>query len=221
MTTAKFLSDFTNEFRHDEFECSARTTQVNLIEIKDLSKRLFGQGIAMAWAHKFALHGLRLKASDYVSFKGTKMTAEEFSIKLRCKENFCTEAQLASPGDGGFGINCDKRSVTATRLVRAYAADLSNLIAKGLPVPEELASLASDAELNKKWAFLDAAYGMDDKTLREQALAFLEFCKNFDRQIADAYSAGHIKTKGKGERHSHAKSFVAYADWRGIKIEDE
>jgi hypothetical protein len=221
MTTAKYLSHFTNEFQFGDIECSARTTQVNLVEIKDSAKKLLGQGFAVAWAYKFALNGLRLKPSDFVAYKGSKMTAEEFTAKLRTKDNHCTDAQLASMGSGGFGINCDKRSVTATRLVRAYAADLSNLISKGLAVPEELASLAKEAGLDRKYAFLDAAYGMDDRTLEEIAPAFLDFCRNFDRQIAEAYDAGHIKTSGAGERHSHAKSFMAYADWRGFKFGTE
>lgn len=219
MSSAKFNSRYETSIDFSEISCTARSIQVDLIQIKDLAKSLFGHGFALAWANKFAFHGLKLKASDFVTYKGGRMTAEEFKHAIRSSENFVTEAQMKDSKQAGLGIDCDKRSVTATRLVRAYAADLSHLVTKGLPVPDELGSLAERVGLEKKYAFLDAAYGMDDKALQKHARKFWEFCHSFDSIISEAYKAGHIVSSRGSGKHSHAESFVNYAKWRGFEIE--
>lgn len=221
MTTAKYISKFDGSISPDDYKCTERTVQVDLAGIKDHAKGLLGAGLSLAWAYKFSCHGLRLKASDSVSFKGTKMTAEEFREKIRSKANFCTEEQIKDKSAAGLGIDCDKRSVTASRLVRSHAADVSHLISKGLPIPEELSKLADAAGLKKKYGFLDSAYGMDDKALAENAVAMYKFCTLFDDEISAAYKAGHIKSKSGDDKHSHAKSFANYAKWRGVEIGED
>jgi len=218
MTSAKFNSSVTEKYAIDEIACSARTTSVDLAGIKDSANMLLGKGFAFAWSVKFALHGLKLKAGDFVSFKGKKMEAEEFQVKIRSKENHCTEAQIKAVGGKGLGKESNKKSVTATRLVRAFAADISNYITRGGKVPEDLSSIADAAGLPYSYSFLGSEYGLETEKLTELADGLYKFNAGFDSVIATAY-ANDIITGS--ERHSHAESFINYCKWRGIEISEE
>jgi len=218
MTSAKFSSTVTEKYAVDDIVCSARTTSVDLAGIKDSANALLGKGKAFAWAVKFALHGLRLKAGDFVSFKGSRMEAEEFQARIRSKDNFCTEAQIKAVEGKGLGKESNKKSVTATRLVRAFAADITNYITRGGKVPDDLASIAEEADLPLPYAFLGSEYGLETDKLAELADPLYKFNVGFDSVIAIAY-ANDIITGS--ERHSHAESFLNYCKWRGIDISEE
>jgi len=213
MTTAKFNSTSTENYAEADIKCTERTTRVDLLQIKDSANGLLGKGVAFAWAFKFALHGLKLKASDSVSYKSKSMTAEEFQKIIRSKANFCTEAQIKDVDGKGLGKDSDKRSVTAIRLVKAFAADLIKFIGKGGKVPEELSSLAEEAGLPLHYAFLNAGYGMTDDEFQARAGELYTFAALFDAQIKEAKDAGHLVGFA---LHSHAKDFVNYAKWRGV-----
>lgn len=218
MDSAKFSSSVTESFDVSDISCTERTSRVDLKHIKDAANTLLGKGVAFAWSWKFAVHGLRLKPSDSVKFKARSMTAEEFQEIIRSKANHCTAAQIADKAGKGLGKESDKRSVTATRLVRAFAADISAFIKKGAVVPDELKTIADEAELPVEYAFLDAAYGLDDDTFAEQAVHMYTFASLFDAQIAEAHAAGYVTGSSK---HSHAAAFKSYAKWRGFSLEDE
>lgn len=215
MTTAKFNAVPTEKYLPADITCTARTSQVDLGQIKDSANGLIGKGTAFAWAFKFALHGLRLKQSDSVTYKGKTQTAEEFKKLIRSKANHCTEAQIKDIEGKGLGKECDKRSVTASRLVKAFAADLIRFIGSGAKVPEELTSLADAAELPHEYAFINAGYGVSDEMFPGLAPKLYAFAAEFDSQIATAKAEGHLEGTTK---HSHAKEFVNYAKWRGIEL---
>jgi len=219
MTTAKFSANITENHEVSDIFCTERTSRVDLKAIKDSANTLLGKGIAFAWAWKFAVHGLKLKSSDYVQFKSKRMTAEEFQAVIRSKNNHCTTKQIEDKEGRGLGKDSDKRSVTATRLVRAFAADISAFIRKGGVVPEELSSLAEEAELPVEYAFLDAGYGMDDATLAKMAGHLYTFASAFDSQIQEAYAAGWLETAAGSTRHSHAADVKSYCKWRGLMLE--
>lgn len=219
MTTAKFSANITESHEISDISCTERTSRVDLKAIKDSANTLLGKGIAFAWAWKFSVHGLKLKASDYVQFKAKRMTAEEFQALIRSKNNHCTAKQIEDKDGKGLGKESDKRSVTATRLVRAFAADITAFIKKGAVVPDELTSLADEADLPVEYAFLDAGYGMDDATLAKMAGPMYTFAALFDAQIQDAYSAGWIETAAGSTRHSHAADFKNYCKWRSLTLE--
>lgn len=221
MTTAKFSANITETHEVSDITCTERTSRVDLRAIKDSANTLLGKGVAFAWAWKFAVHGLKLKASDYVQYKSKRMTAEEFQAIIRSKNNHCTTKQVEDKDGKGLGKESDKRSVTATRLVRAFAADITAFIKKGAVVPEELSSLADEANLPVHYAFLDAGYGMDDETLRDLAGPMYEFAEAFDAQIQEAYSSGWIETAAGSTRHSHAADFKNYCKWRSLTLEFE
>lgn len=219
MTTAKFSANITETHEVSDIICTERTSRVDLKAIKDSANALLGKGIAFAWAWKFSVHGLKLKASDYVQYKSKRMTAEEFQTLIRSKNNHCTAKQIEDKDGKGLGKESDKRSVTATRLVRAFAADITAFIKRGALVPEELSSLAEDSDLPVEYAFLDSCYGMDDDTLAKLAVPMYSFASAFDDQIQDAYAAGWIESAAGSTRHSHAADFKNYCKWRGLVLE--
>lgn len=218
MSSAKYNSAVTEKYAVDEIACSARTTSVDLAGIKDSANMLLGKGFAFAWSVKFALHGLKLKAGDFVSFKGKKMVAEEFQAKIRSKENLCTEAQIKAVDGKGLGKDSNKKSVTATRLVRAFAADISNYITRGGKVPDDLSTIADAAGLPHAYSFLGSEYGLETDKLAELADGLYKFNTGFDSVIAAAYASDIITGS---EKHSHADSFVNYCKWRGIELTEE
>jgi hypothetical protein len=208
MTTAKFISKVSaQESFAQEFECSDRTTRVDLAAIKDKANNVLGTGFALGWAVKFALHGLRLKEGDYIRVKGVNMTADDYTTRISAQEGYKAKS------GGGIGKHSDKSIVSAKRLVRAFASDISFLIAKGIKVSDDTKQLAADAELELKYCFIDSWYGCDDATLKKHLKGMMKMCVEFDSIIALAKSEGWMEGH---QKHSHAKEFEAYCAWRGI-----
>jgi len=211
MTTAKFSAKITvAESFVSQFECSERTTRVDLVQIKTKANELLGTGFALAWAIKFALHGLRLKGGDYVKVKGNIMTSEDYTSKVSSQTGY------HSKKEGGIEKHSDKTLVSAKRLVRAFAADISFLITKGLKLSDETTALATKSGLDFKFCFIDSWYGCDDAELKVHASNMARMCSEFDAIIQEAKA--HDWLEGT-KPHSHLKEFYSYMTWRGFAIE--
>lgn len=211
MTSAKFYAkvDIVAAFK-DEIECSERTTHVDLKQIRNTANTVLGSGFACAWAIKFALHGLKLKAGDFVKVKGVVQKASDYKSKISAQEGFVEKAT------GGIGRDSDKTLVSAKRLVRAFAADITFLINKGMPTGGDAELLSNASELPIQFCFIDSWYGCDQETLIKHGSKMHAFARCFDKLISDAYAAGYLTGECK---HSHATDVINYMKWRGIAIE--
>jgi len=205
------VSDFEN------FEYAPRTVNVNLAEIKTKAMEIFGPKIAIAWSVKFALGGLKLKPGQYIKISGVTHTDADFTkmISDEAKNPGYASAKKAS---GGIAKVSDKKVVSAKRMVRAFACDISKLIqAKKVSLPEDQEARAKACNLPVHYAFIDSWYGMDDGTLDSNKTHIAKFCVMFDELIATAHANGWMEGAAK---HSHLQEFVNYCAWRGLSVID-
>jgi len=211
MTSAKYNDKVSaKEEMAREIETSVRTTRVDLPQIKASANQILGNGFALAWACKFALNGMKLKDGDWVSYKATKMTAADYKAKISAQANYNAKTE------GGIGKHSDKTLVSAKRLVRAFAADISFLISKGFAVSDDTESLIKASGIPKQFAFIDSWYGMTDDQIHSNWEKLVHFTQAFDKVIAQAYASGWVEGK---DKYSHYAALVNYAKWRGL-VED-
>jgi len=210
-TQSKIPSIAVNESFIQEFTCSARTVRVDYKQIKATSNTIFGTGKALGWGCKFGLHGMKLKPDDYIKVKGEIQTAEQYTAIIKGQKGYQEKT------GGGIDKISDKSLVSAKRLVRAFASEITFLINKGLPLPEETKQLAKEANLPEKYAFLDAAYGMTDADIRSNWESLYSFAKLFDKIIDAAYKSDYVSGS---KKYSHADALVNYVQFRGITTSD-
>lgn len=219
------LEDFT------DFDCSLRNQTVNYSEIQENSITLFGdRNLAIGLAIKLNLNGSKIRSDDYFTIKGTKTLIVDMVKKIKEQPGY-----VAHAGSGGVGaaISIGKSLVTPIRVARAFAADTIKLVESGkvVPPPELMefvkyqkevkgpggvSSFVSADALPKKYAFLNAAYGMTDSEIKKNQEGLILFASNFDSMIDSAYKKGWIQ--GAVNKRSHAESLVNYIQFRGIDL---
>lgn len=222
MTSPKYtLASQFDTTAFEGFECSARTTTVDHAQIKrDAAKLLGGINVALAVAVKSNLHGSRIKGGDYVQLKGgSKMLMVELMKKLEEQDGYSAGIREGI-ATKGVGRESDKTLVSLSRIMRAFAADVTTLISLNkVSVPDDLMSIAKGTNLPAKYCFLNSPYGMNDEELEEHMEPFFAFASNFDALIKKAYDSGYIDVSKvtTSRQRSHADQFVNYLAWRGIK----
>lgn len=211
----RFLSEVAATTSDLEIQTSKRTVQVNFAEIKERAIKIFTKGFALAWAVKFALEGLKLKPGDFVIYKGSKMTAEDFTAKISDQS---TNPGYVKTESGGIGKISDKSVLSVKRLVRAFAADITFLLKNGLKQDSDIVKVGALVGLSSEYSFIDSVYGCDDATVKTIALPYLMFCAKFDMIIDSAYSSGWVETISKSKKQSHFETAVSYLKWRGFNV---
>lgn len=206
---AKFLSDTSvAEGDYDDFECSDRSTPVDLQALKNLGNQILGgETIATGYAVKLCLHGLKIKPDDYMKVKGVTYSFKDMLEILKKQPGYNKDVTSQ-------GKSASKTIVTPLRIARIYAANVSLLISKKkVEVPADLLSIANEVGLKPEYAFLTALYGMDDDAVVENGKKFLLFCAKFDKIIAEAHKKGWATGTSK---RSHAEAAKSYMEWRGF-----
>ena len=179
----RYLSEVTATTSDVDIQTSKRTVQVNFTEIKERAIKIFGKGFALSWAVKFALEGLKLKPGDFVVYKGTKMTAADFTTKISDQTNNPGYSKTES---GGIAKVSDKSVLSVKRLVRAFASDITFLLKNGLKQDSDIVKVGPIVGLAPEYSFIDSVYGCDDKVLQSIAVEYLMFCAKFDMIIDSA-----------------------------------
>lgn len=202
------ISDF------DNFECSLRTTAIDYPAIKKAASALFGSSqVAIGFAIKLNLHGLKIKSDDYIKIKGTVTLISELVEKMRKQPGYV--ASKASKD--GADISIGKSLVTPIRLARAFASEVTVLIKGGkIAAPEDLVKFGN-GELPAHYCFLAAAYGMTNKDLKDNAVGLMTFARNFDLIIDTAVKEGWV-TNAVSKR-SHETELVNYLEFRGFSLD--
>lgn len=206
-TSTLVLSDF------EGFEVCDRTTQVNYEEIKKLSAAMFGAKHSIGLAIKLNLRGMKIKPDDYFKIGGTTVKVADMVRKIHEQEGYGAEAVV----NKSLGKESAKNIVSLVRLARAFAAETTHAVAKGIvTVEKELADMATESGLEVKYAFLAAPWGMDDAILKKNMEALYKFAARFDAMIKEAHKAGWCEGFKPRE---HAKIFADYLKFRGITYE--
>lgn len=194
-----------------DFQTSIRTSRVDYVAMRAKSNAILGK-TAVPWACKCALQGIKIKDGDFVIYKGNKQTDKEF-LKLISDEKL-NPGYHAKKG-GGIEKGADKSVLSVKRLVRAQAANISAVIARGFGADSDIIAVGKAVGLDAKYSFIDSVYGVDNTVLASIAGHYIAFCEAFDGVISEAHAAGHCEGTAK---QSHKDAALKYIAYRGLVI---
>jgi len=209
---AAFNSDLSSKIPDvADVTTSLRTTRADYKQLRTRAFAVLGD-YAIPWALKYALQGIKLKQGDFVTLKGNKQTDEDFIKKISDPK---TNPGYVAKSGGGIAKVSDKSVLSVKRLVRCMASNITTLIAKGYGDGSDILLIGPKVGLDKRYSFIDSVYGMDDDTLKANAVNYVRFCAAFDEIIASAHSAGYCEGS---QKQSHAEAAKKYIAFRGFEI---